>query len=200
MFIVDESESIGVSNFQLVRTFLHSVINGLEIGPTRVRVGIVQYNTEPMAQVYLNTFDIKAELLDFVKILPYRGGGTNTGAALNYTRENVFIEEKGSRKDRGVQQVAVVITDGESQDDVSKAAAGLRREGVTVYSVGVQDANKAELRQMASYPSQKHVFTVDNFNKLKALEQNLQKSLCHNIVEQAVSVVTRRTDVKEGQN
>ncbi|MEQ2191314.1 hypothetical protein XENOCAPTIV_026363, partial [Xenoophorus captivus] len=198
VFIVDESGSIGDQNFQLVRSFLYSIISGLEISPKRVRVGIVMYNNEPRAQVYLNTFKKKDELLNFINILPYNGGGTNTGAALNFSRENVFITEKGSRKDKGVEQVAVVITDGESQDNVIQAAADLRRAGVTVYSVGVQNANEHELRQMASYPPQKHVFIVDSFAKLKSLEQSLQKTLCYNIIHQAVSVSARRTGIKEG--
>ncbi|XP_054869683.1 collagen alpha-6(VI) chain isoform X2 [Amphiprion ocellaris] len=198
VFIVDESGSIGVANFQLVRTFLHSIVSGLEISPTRVRVGIVMYNDRPTAQVYLNTFNDKDELLKFIKILPYHGGGTNTGAALKFARESVFIKQRGSRKDKGVQQVAVVITDGESQDDVSQPAADLRRAGVTVYSVGVKDANKVQLVEMASHPPNKHMFIVDTFAKLKSMEQSLQKILCYNIIRQAVSVNTRRTGIKEG--
>uniref|UniRef100_A0A3Q0T242 VWFA domain-containing protein n=1 Tax=Amphilophus citrinellus TaxID=61819 RepID=A0A3Q0T242_AMPCI len=177
VFIVDESGSIGTRNFQLVRSFLHSIVSGLEIGQNRVRVGIVMYNDRPTARIYLNTFNDGDELLNFIKILPYHGGGTNTGAALNFTRENIFTKEAGSRKDSGIQQVAVVITDGESQDRVIEAAAELRRAGVTIYSVGVKNANKAELNQMASHPPQKHVFIVDSFAKLKALERTLQRTL-----------------------
>uniref|UniRef100_A0A3B5MZT1 VWFA domain-containing protein n=1 Tax=Xiphophorus couchianus TaxID=32473 RepID=A0A3B5MZT1_9TELE len=198
VFIVDESGSITVENFQLVRSFLYSIISGLEINPNRVRVGIVLYNEQPTAQVYLNTFKQKTELLNFIKILPYRGGGTSTGAALNFTQENVFITETGSRKDKGVEQVAVVITDGESQDNVSQAAAELRRAGVTIYSVGVQNANEDELRQIASHPPQKHVFIVDSFARLKSLEEYLQKTLCYNIIRQAVSVSARRSGIREG--
>ncbi|XP_037836012.1 collagen alpha-6(VI) chain isoform X2 [Kryptolebias marmoratus] len=198
VFIVDESGSIGVPNFQLVRTFLHSIINGLDVGLSRVRVGIVQYNTEPTTQVYLNTFINKTDLLNFVKILPYQGGGTNTGAALNFTREYVFIKDKGSRKDKGVQQVAVVITDGKSQDSVSKAAADLRRTGVTVYSVGVQNASESELQQIASHPPQKHMFQVGSFTELKALQQSLQKTLCYDLIHQTFSIATRKTGIKEG--
>uniref|UniRef100_A0A3Q2UP15 Collagen type VI alpha 6 chain n=1 Tax=Fundulus heteroclitus TaxID=8078 RepID=A0A3Q2UP15_FUNHE len=198
VFIVDESGSIGVPNFQLVRSFLYSIVKGLEISPNRVQVGIMTYNQAPTAQVYLNSFKNKDELLSFIKILPYHGGGTNTGAALNFSRENIFIEEKGSRKDKGVMQLAVVITDGESQDNVSQAAADLRRHGVTVYSVGVQNANEDELTQMASYPPHNHVFIVDSFTKLKPLEQSLQKTLCYDILHQAVSVSLRRTGIKEG--
>ncbi len=200
MFIVDESGSIGTTNFQLVRTFLHSIVSGLEVSPNRVRVGIVMYNDRPTAQVYLNTFNDKNELLKFIKILPYRGGGTNTGAALNFTKERVFTKQRGSRKDKGVQQVAVVITDGESQDNVSTAAANLRRAGVTVYAVGVKDANQVQLKEMASYPTNKHTFIVDSFAKLKSLEQSLQKIMCHNIIRQAITVKTRRTGIKEGLN
>ncbi|XP_068616033.1 collagen alpha-6(VI) chain [Brachionichthys hirsutus] len=198
VFIVDESGSIGTPNFQLVRKFLHSLVRGMDVRPTRVRVGIVLYNSRPSAQVYLNSFSDKNELLKFIKILPYHGGGTNTGAALDFTRETVFTDKKGSRKNKGVQQVAVVITDGESQDDVSTAAANLRRAGVTVYAVGVKDANEAQLVQMASYPTNKHVFIVDSFTKLTSLEQSLQKTLCHNILREAISVVSRRRDIKEG--
>lgn len=198
VFIIDESGSIGVPNFQLMRTFLHSIVNGLEVSQKRVRVGIVMYSDKPKAEVHLNTFDDKSELLKFIKILPYHGGGTNTGAALNFTRRQVFTTQKGSRKQKGVQQVAVVITDGKSQDEVSTAAANLRRAGVTIYAVGVKDADEKQLNQMASYPTNKHTFVVDSFSKLKSLEKNLQKSMCQSIIRQAVSVSSRRTNIKEG--
>ncbi|KAK5891665.1 hypothetical protein CesoFtcFv8_012122 [Champsocephalus esox] len=198
VFIVDGSGSIGTPNFQLMRSFLHSIVNGLEVSPSRVRVGIVMYNKIATAQVYLNTFNDKDELLKYIKILPYHGGGTNTGEALKFALKKVFIKEKGSRKDSGVQQVAVVITDGESQDNVSTPAADLRRAGVTVYAVGVKDANHAQLVEMASYPENKHKFIVDSFAKLKSLEQSLQKSLCQNILRSAISVSSRGNAIKEG--
>lgn len=197
VFIVDESGSIGTPNFLLVRTFLHSLVNGLEVGKNRVRVGIVTYNDDPRAQVYLDTFDDKSELLNFINILPYHGGGTKTGLALDYARQNVFVSQKGSRKN--VQQVAVVITDGKSQDNVSIPVANLRRTGVTVYAVGVKDADKAELRQLASHPTNKHTFIVDDFSKLKTLEISLQRILCQNILEQAIAVNTWNSDIKQGE-
>lgn len=200
MFIIDESGSIGSTSFARVRDFLHSFVSSLEVSQTRVRVGIVMYSDSPKAQVYLDTFDQKNDLLKFIKILPYNGGGTYTGAALNFTRNRVFSKEKGSRKDKGVQQVAVVITDGKSQDNVSTAAANLRRAGVTVYAVGVKDADEVQLKEMASNPTNKHTFVVDSFSTLKALDQSLKKILCSNIIRQAVSVNTRRTGIKKGLN
>lgn len=200
MFIVDESGSIGTANFQLVRGFLHKIVEGLDVSLKRVRVGIVLYSDTATVQVYLNSFNDKSEILQFIKILPYRGGGTNTGAALKFAKENVFLKERGSRMGQGVQQVAVVITDGESQDVVATEAADLRRHGVTVYAVGIQNANMNELVQMASYPPKKHVFNVDSFVKLKTLEQSLQKMMCTNILHQAVTDNVRKVIIKEGMS
>ncbi|KAM3873545.1 LOW QUALITY PROTEIN: collagen alpha-6(VI) chain-like [Diretmus argenteus] len=198
VFIVDESGSIGTENFHLVRDFLHKIVDGLDVSPKKVQVGIVMFSDTPKAEVYLNTFNDKSEILQFIKILPYHGGGTNTGAALKFAREKVFVKEKGCRKSKGVQQVAVVITDGQSEDNVTKEAADLRRAGITVYAIGVKDANKAELNQMASYPTNKHMFSVDSFSKLKMLELGLQKTLCHNIFRQAITLKTRRLNLKKG--
>lgn len=200
VFIVDESGSIGTNNFQRVRSFLYSIVSGLDVSLSTVRVGIVTYSDKAEAQVYLNSFDNQRDLLNFIRILPYRGGGTNTGAALKFTREEIFTKEHGSRNKTGFQQVAVVITDGESQDNVSTAAADLRRAGVTVYALGIKNANQKELNEIASYPAHKHVFNVDSFEKLKALEQTLQKSLCHNIWRQTVTINTRRTGIQKGLN
>lgn len=196
VFIIDESSSIGNANFQLVRTFLHSIVSSLDVSSTRVRVGIVTYNDRPTAWSYFDTFTDKEEILQFINILPYNGGGTNTGAALHFTREAIFTEQRGHRK--GIQQVAVVITDGESQDDVSEAAIDLRRAGVTVYAVGIKSASMTELVAMASHPPYRHVFNVDSFTKLRPLKQSLQKTLCNNIIHQAITVVTSKTDVKKG--
>ncbi|XP_039661145.1 collagen alpha-6(VI) chain-like [Perca fluviatilis] len=197
VFIVDESGSIGEENFKLVRTFLHSIVSSLDVRPNKVRVGIVTYNEESSPQVYLDTFNNRKEILQFINILPYRGGGTNTGAALTFTLNNTFIEEKGSRKSKGVQQVAVVITDGKSQDSVHEAAIRLRRADVTVYSVGIKDANMKELRDMASHPIDRHVFNVNSFTELKSLKHSLQKVICENIIDQAVKVSARESEAKK---
>uniref|UniRef100_A0A8C7CZA0 VWFA domain-containing protein n=1 Tax=Oncorhynchus kisutch TaxID=8019 RepID=A0A8C7CZA0_ONCKI len=175
VFIVDESSSNRTANFQLVRGFIHKIVDGLDIDFNRVRVGIVLYSNKASAQVYLNSFQEKTNILQFIKILPYRRGLTYTGEALEYAREKMFIKERGSRKEQGVQQVAIVIT-GKSQDNITSHAAALRRAGVTVYAVGIKDADENELRQIASDPPNKHVLHVDSFAKLKTLEKSLKKN------------------------
>uniref|UniRef100_A0A8C4YSR8 VWFA domain-containing protein n=1 Tax=Gopherus evgoodei TaxID=1825980 RepID=A0A8C4YSR8_9SAUR len=134
VFLVDESSRIGIRNFQLTRTFLLKIVNALDIGPNNIRVGLVSYSDEPRLEFTLDTFEDKSDILDYLKILPYRGGRTYTGAAIDFLRKKVFTQEAGSRKNQGVQQLAVVITDGQSFDDFVEPASKLRHHGVAVYA------------------------------------------------------------------
>ncbi|XP_060778327.1 collagen alpha-6(VI) chain-like isoform X2 [Neoarius graeffei] len=197
VFIVDVSDSITVSNFKLVRDFLHRMINGLEIMPDSVRVGMVLYGDTPTVDFYLNTFDDKEDILQYIKLLPFKGGESKTSKALKLAREKVFIKEMGSRHALGVQQIAVVITEGGSLDNVTVQATELRRSGVQVYALGVTKDNVKQLKEIASYPSKRFVFSVESFAKLNTMEKILRKTLCNNVVRSTVDKSIRYT-LKQG--
>uniref|UniRef100_A0A3B3YEH4 VWFA domain-containing protein n=1 Tax=Poecilia mexicana TaxID=48701 RepID=A0A3B3YEH4_9TELE len=136
VFIIDESGGIGNNNFQLIQSFVQSLIGSLNVNQTGVRVGIVTYNEAPKAHAYLDSFQDRTEAQQFIKLLPYRGGGSNTGAALRFTLESVF-KGRGSRED--VQKVAIVVTDSKSQDSVKEAVAELHWFPVRVFAIGVNE-------------------------------------------------------------
>ncbi|RVE63298.1 hypothetical protein OJAV_G00164230 [Oryzias javanicus] len=46
VFLVDSSGSIGSKNFDLVKEFLKNIIEGLDVGREKIRVGLAQYNDE----------------------------------------------------------------------------------------------------------------------------------------------------------
>ncbi|KAJ8354331.1 hypothetical protein SKAU_G00218980 [Synaphobranchus kaupii] len=192
VFIVDQSGSM---HFQLVCKFIHSIVDGLNVSLKNVRVGIVLYGDTPKAVAYLNSINEKDDILQFINILPYEEGSTLTGAALNFTRKNMFTKSAGSRKGQGVQQLAIVITNRKSQDDVRAATVALRRSGVTVYAVGVNSADYNELKQIASHPAREYVFKADSFTKL---EKSFQKLLCYNIIQTAFSAPVRSFNLKTG--
>uniref|UniRef100_A0A3B3D215 VWFA domain-containing protein n=1 Tax=Oryzias melastigma TaxID=30732 RepID=A0A3B3D215_ORYME len=168
-------------DFPFLLVFLDFIINSLEIGQAKVRVGIVTASHVPRVEAHLNTFHGKAELEHFISLLPPRQGGAKIGAALNSTREVMFRERNRGR--RNARKVAIVITDTKSQDSVSEAASSLRRAGTTVYAVGVKDAERTELEEMASHPSSRHVFPRADFSSLVAETQTLLRSLCSGIAE-----------------
>lgn len=57
------------------------------------------------------------------------------GEAIDYLVKNTFTETAGARK--GFPKVAIVITDGKSQDEVEIPARELRNIGVEVFSLGM---------------------------------------------------------------
>ncbi|XP_053084973.1 collagen alpha-6(VI) chain-like isoform X3 [Pangasianodon hypophthalmus] len=198
VFIVDVSDSITVSNFRLVRNFLHRMINGLQIdGSDSVRVGMVLYSDTPTADFYLNTFDDKEDILQYIKLLPFRGGESNTDKALKFAREKLFTKDTGSRRALGVQQIAVVITEGDSLGNVTYQAVQLRRSGVQVYALGVTKDNVEQLKEIASYPPERFVFSVESFAKLNTMEKILRKTLCNNVVRSTVDKSVRYS-LKQG--
>uniref|UniRef100_A0A3B3YFB3 VWFA domain-containing protein n=1 Tax=Poecilia mexicana TaxID=48701 RepID=A0A3B3YFB3_9TELE len=196
VFIIDESGGIGNNNFQLIQSFVQSLIGSLNVNQTGVRVGIVTYNEAPKAHAYLDSFQDRTEAQQFIKLLPYRGGGSNTGAALRFTLESVF-KGRGSRED--VQKVAIVVTDSKSQDSVKEAVAELHWFPVRVFAIGVNEKTP-DLYDMASYPTNRHVFAVDNFMQLKPLRKVMQKSICSSIIQGSVNSFKNSADIKEGGN
>ncbi|XP_063160042.1 collagen alpha-6(VI) chain-like [Candoia aspera] len=198
-FLVDESTRIGRKNFQLIRTFLLKIINALEIAPDYVRVALVLYSDKPRLEFSLDMFEDKSEVVNYLKRLPYRGGQTYTGAAIDFLRKQVFTKRAGSRRNQGVQQLAVVITDGQSLDNFTVPASRLRRKGVTVYAVGIQNISaSSQLYKIASHPPRKHVTTMEYFLQLSNLEYVIKKQLCNEIVSQTFAIPVRSRTLKEG--
>lgn len=57
------------------------------------------------------------------------------GDAIDYLIKNIFTEAAGSRK--GFPKVAMIITDGKSQDSVEEHAERLRNIGVEIFVLGM---------------------------------------------------------------
>lgn len=180
VFIVDQSSTTGIEQFRLVHNLLFNTVAGLNIGSNKVRVGVVLYSTRPKAEMYLNTYGSKQDVLNHIRRLPYiKSETTKTGEALTFVRTDVFSSRRGSRKEIGVPQLAVVITTGNSTDDVSQPARQLRESGVRIFTVGVNDYNRTGLQQIASHPPLTFVFTVEDLVNLATIQKDLRTSICH---------------------
>ncbi|XP_057684257.1 collagen alpha-1(XIV) chain-like [Corythoichthys intestinalis] len=176
VILVDGSWSIGRSNFRLVRSFLENLVRAFAPDGDRTRVGLVQFSGEPRVEWHLNSHRTEAAVVDAVRNLPYKGGNTLTGLALTFTLENSFKAESGSRAD--VPKVAILITDGKSQDDVVPPAQTMRDAGIQVFAVGVKNADEGELKAIASAPEETHVYNVADFDVMSDIVDVLTRSVC----------------------
>uniref|UniRef100_A0A0R3RM22 VWFA domain-containing protein n=1 Tax=Elaeophora elaphi TaxID=1147741 RepID=A0A0R3RM22_9BILA len=116
--------------------------------------------------------------------IKYLSGATNTGAALKFTLERSFQDARGG----GIPKVAVVVTDGQSQDSVAESAQQLRNAHVMMYAIGVTNlVNVHQLHQVIADAPLSHqiagnparVFTVESFDELsKTLADSLTWDMC----------------------
>ena len=189
VLLVDGSYSIGLQNFAKVRAFLEVLVNSFNVGLDKIRLRLVQYSRDPHTEFALNTYNDIASVVKAVRTFPYRGGSTNTGKAMNYVREKIFISTRGART--SVPRVMVLITDGKSSDSFKDAATNLRNIDVEIFAVGVKDAVRSELEAIANAPAATHVYTVEDFDAFQRISKELTQSICLRIEQELLNIKKR---------
>ncbi|OPJ76407.1 collagen alpha-1(VII) chain [Patagioenas fasciata monilis] len=176
-FLVDESSSIGQSNFNKVKDFLFRIISYFpKIGPEGTQVAVAQYSEEPRAAFHFNQHRDRNSVLKAVKGLGYTGGNTKTGRGLAYMLKEIFQSSRGMRPD--FPHVLVLMTDGRSQDDVLPPARVAHALGIRVIGVGVSGADPVELNSILLQQNLQNVFYVTTFDDFPQILQELIEVIC----------------------
>lgn len=182
VLLVDGSYSIGIANFVKVRAFLEVLVKSFKIGPEKVQISLVQYSRDPYLEFSLNRFNRIEDIIQAINTFPYRGGSTNTGKAMTYVREKVFVTNRGARPN--IPRVMILITDGKSSDAFKDPAIKLRNSDVEIFAVGVKDAVRSELEAIATPPAETHVYTVEDFDAFQRITFELTQSVCLRIEQE----------------
>ena len=113
VFVVDDSGSIGATNFDLMKSFLSHLVGRLNISSGNTRVGLVTYSSGIGDGFNLSDYGTVASMQSAISSLSYSlGGSTNTDLALAYVRTTMLTSAAGDRGN--VPNVVVVLTDGHS--------------------------------------------------------------------------------------
>lgn len=191
VFLLDGSDGTR-TGFPAMRDFVQKVVETLSVDDNKDRVSVVQYSREPAVHFYLNTYTTKGEILATVTGLRHKGGRPlNTGAALQYLRDNVFTASAGSRRLEGVPQVLILLSGGKSFDSVDAPASALKQLGVLTFAIGTSSSDSKELQKISHDPS--YALSVSEFNDLPSVQQQLQSS-----VETVVADVTPESPTLPG--
>ncbi|XP_042253358.1 von Willebrand factor A domain-containing protein 2 isoform X3 [Thunnus maccoyii] len=160
LFLMDGSYSVGKGSFERSKHYAIKLCQALDIGPEKVRVGLIQFGSTPRLEFALDSYTTKQELKKHMKKISYRGGSTQTGLALKYVLRKGF---PGSRNSSTVAQIIILLSDGRSQGNVVQAAAQLKETGVVLFAVGLRFPRWEELHALASEPMENHVFFAEHF-------------------------------------
>ncbi|XP_009707117.1 PREDICTED: collagen alpha-1(XIV) chain-like, partial [Cariama cristata] len=178
LFLVGQSQGTGRESSRLVKDFIGSMARSFEnvvMGKGGIRLAVALYGEKPRMGIELTDYVTIEEMLVAIQDLSFKGGNLKTGSAL------AFAAHTMSRLDtlqEDAAKVVVLITDGKSDDSVEDEARVLQDGGVTVFAVGIKDADKNELNQIASEPTAEHVLYVEDFHLLHNVAPKLSRRLC----------------------
>ncbi|CAK5040966.1 unnamed protein product [Meloidogyne enterolobii] len=174
VLLLDGSGSVGDSTFRLQTQFARQLAQLLNISVSGSHLAIIQFSEQPQLEIALNQYTNLQQLEVALQKIKFIGGATNTGQALQFTLDTAFQGARGG----SVPKVVIVLTDGQSQDEVAEAAQRLRDAHVLVYAIGVSNlVNVQQLHQMTG--NVLRVFTVESFDQLdRALADALTWEMC----------------------
>lgn len=175
LLLVESSSMISKADFVKIKTFIGALVDWSVIGTHALRMGVVQYGTQPQLVFRLDTHYKKDELLEQIETMNHLGGGTETGKALRYVSQ-FFEGTMGGRP--GVPQILIVISEGKSQDEVADAADMLKQKGVIIYAIGIGSANSKEMSRIGGSIKNKYYFLKD-FDGLRPLSETIVFDICN---------------------
>ncbi|KAJ6666309.1 hypothetical protein lerEdw1_000581 [Lerista edwardsae] len=188
-FLVDESSSIGQSNFLKMKEFLFRIVSYFpRIGPEGtqpnpdfsklfcLQIAVAQYSDEPRTEFYFNQHKDRNGVLKALKRLRYAGGNTKTGRGIGYVLKELFQSSKGMRPT--LPRTLILLTDGPSQDDVIPPAKVAHLLGIRMIVVGILGADPEELKRILLHQNLHHLFYVRTFDDLPQIIRELIETIC----------------------
>ncbi|PIO72013.1 zona pellucida-like domain protein [Teladorsagia circumcincta] len=183
LLVLDGSGSIGDDTFRNQIAFAMHLAQRMNISSEGSRMAIIQYAETPRLEFALNQYTHPTQLEWAIQRINFLSGATNTGQALKLALDRGFDGARGG----DIPKVAVVVTDGQSQDEVSEQAQLLRDAHIMLYAIGVTNlVNVHQLHQCNAFKftfpitgNPVRVFTVESFEQLdKSLADSLTWDMC----------------------
>ncbi|KAM6307012.1 LOW QUALITY PROTEIN: integrin alpha-X-like [Podargus strigoides] len=181
VLLIDGSGSIQHEDFLTMKKFIMEVMKRFKGSDTQF--ALVQFSHIVLIHFDFNTFRRSPDPSALLAQVQQLRRSTRTATAIWTVLTEMFVPGRGARAD--AKKILIVITDGRKFEDkmeYSEVIPLANSMGVTRYAIGVgsaftDPAAMAELRTIASEPSQEHVFRVDNFDALQGIQNQLQEKI-----------------------
>ncbi|XP_053883483.1 integrin alpha-D-like [Malaclemys terrapin pileata] len=179
--LIDGSGSIARQDFTKMKRFLSEIMKRFRSIDTQF--ALMQYSDEFKQHFDFSQYRRSRNPDRLVTSVEQLRGTTHTASAIRKVVRELFTSRKGARDE--TTKILIVITDGEKTEDplsYSDVIPEAERAGIIRYAIGVGQAffsaaAQQELQQIASQPSNEHVFRVDNFDALQGIQNQLQEKI-----------------------
>ena len=177
MLVLDASGSVTFGNFEKMKNFSKNLLESADIDGGNARVGVNVFSSENNVIFNLNTYDNENDVFGAIDAIHYTGGGTYTPGALETVRTEMFTAANGDRAD--VRNIAIVVTDGESNGNPIKSADEARSEGIHIFVIGIgSNLDIDQLKGMANKPAEENMFLVNDFSDLDPIKEQVFEAVC----------------------
>ncbi|XP_061163025.1 A disintegrin and metalloproteinase with thrombospondin motifs adt-1-like [Saccostrea echinata] len=180
LILMDDSGSVGSDNFIKMKSFVKDIITGLY--SKLFRFGVITFSGTVTKKFGFADYVHLPGILSAVDNIAFRSGGsTQTDDALRYVRQSIFNVRRPD-----AANIVILCTDGKStdSDETKHQAAQLRSHEVRIFAIGVGTGpDTEELKAIASFPSNEHVFQVSSFSALPQIQNALQNRTCQASVD-----------------
>lgn len=170
---MDSAVIVGDAKTPKIHRFLQAFVEGLDIQPDKVKIGLAQFSSEPYQEFALGDYKDKDELLRKIAGIRHHPGTSNTGAALDFIRTNYFNKLRIN-----APQIAIVIMDRQSKDDVVTPAQELRKLGVIVFVIKTEAGDAGQLEAIANSPPEEFLISMNRFPVIQQLVENMLRKVC----------------------
>lgn len=133
MFVLVDSS---VEETQKLTQLLNRLAIQLNVGSASNRIALAQFGEDVSVQFLFNAYKNKNEALALISKFQLRGTGQRMlGKAMDFVRTHLLNTKSGSRIAQGYKQYLLVVSKGESDDNILRAVRALKDEEVTLFSV-----------------------------------------------------------------
>ncbi|CAM5118616.1 unnamed protein product [Eretmochelys imbricata] len=180
VFLIDGSGSINSNDFERMKTFIIKVIRRFH--GTDTLFALMQFSRTFQEHFDFNRFKSTRNIESLVRQVRQLGEYTFTASAIQKVVNEQFVSWKGSRD--AATKILIVVTDGMKNDNTqySEVIPQAERAGIIRYAIGVGQAffyysAQQELRDIASNPTDEHIFQVNDFDALQGIQNQLQEKI-----------------------
>ncbi|CAG9855886.1 unnamed protein product [Phyllotreta striolata] len=172
VFLIDSSSSVGEYNFKSELKFVKKLLSNVVVDYNHTRIAVVAFSSSTNILKSIDEIGKRSKnhskcslLSKQLKNVKFKGGDTFTLGALKKAKE---IFDSSDRNDS--KKAIFLITDGYSNGgDPVPVAEELKRNSVTIFTIGIRSGNYKELYDISSSPGEYHSYLLDSFNEFESL-------------------------------
>ena len=158
-------------------SFFRQLTSRLDVAADRIHVGMVPKDCVKPPQFNFDRVDTKSNML--AELERYLAAQPTVASVLRYMRRQGFSAAKGGRRD--AKRIGILFVD--ESDDLMRTKHEARRardvSDIELFVVAVgKKFNTRKLRNIASQPTDEHLFIVPSYDHLPGMLRQIQESVC----------------------